>query len=434
VESGHAELLCSTFDVSKVLQDTQTIIKTLANKKSIDLQFNIPASLPPLFADEAKFKQILFNLLSNAIKFTPDRGKVSVTASLVPGESLKISVADSGIGIKPQDHDRIFHEFEQVDSSYGRQQQGTGLGLALTKRLVEMHGGQISLESEGIEGRGSVFTFVIPIRKPEARPARPAAAPGLQDDALRPHILVLRTRNSTEQLVDDYLISAGYEVSVAADPAALPGALNSQKPYAVIVHANNPRGAELKELLGYRSQIPSSIPFLIFSLNGDEMPQFRSVTGARTMTAHRRLSDAVRGSQTSSDKELKTVLIIDDEPALLELLGLLLVNKGFRVLRANDGRAGIETARTQHPDIVVLDLAIPDLNGAQVVERLRADPQTRRIPVLIHTGMALSEDERHHLATQVQSITFKTEQDSLLAELDRLGESADNLPELESSI
>jgi PAS domain S-box-containing protein len=310
VESGRAELICNTFDVSKVLQDAHTIIKTLANKKSIDLQFHVPATLPPLFADEAKFKQILYNLLSNAIKFTPDRGKVSVTASLAtPGECLKITVADSGIGIKPQDHDRVFREFEQVDSSYGRQQQGTGLGLALTKRLVEMHGGEIRLESEGIEGRGSIFTFMIPIRKPEARPAR-----------------------------------------------------------------------------------------------------------------------------TPQPKELKTVLIIDDEPAILELLGLLLANKGFRVLRANDGRAGVETARTQHPDMVVLDLAIPDLNGTQVVERLRADPNTRTIPVLIHTGTVLSEDERHQLATKVQSITLKTEQDFLLSELDRLGVSADKLPEMEPAL
>ena len=131
----------------------------------------------------------MYNLLSNAIKFTPDGGKVFVTAaiqseaggdSIPAGESLRIAVTDTGIGIKVNDQERVFKEFEQVDSSYGRQQQGTGLGLALTKRLIEMHGGRIWVESEGVEGKGSTFTFLIPISKGRSqadttdRQARPA--------------------------------------------------------------------------------------------------------------------------------------------------------------------------------------------------------------------------------------------------------------------
>ena len=166
------ELMLETFNVAKALSEAQSIVKTLANKKRISLDFYASPDLPPLLADEAKFKQVMYNLLSNAIKFTPEGGKVLVTAAVQndadaaadrAGESLRVAVTDTGIGIQANDQERVFKEFEQADSSYGRKQQGTGLGLALTKRLVELHGGRIWVESEGVEGKGSTFTFLIPI-------------------------------------------------------------------------------------------------------------------------------------------------------------------------------------------------------------------------------------------------------------------------------
>jgi PAS domain S-box-containing protein len=179
VEAGRAELARDTFDVAKALSEVRAIVKTLANKKGISLEFKVEENLDALFADEKKFKQIMFNLLSNAIKFTPDEGKVFVTAALQnasgagsspAAESLRVAVTDTGIGIKAQDQERIFREFEQVDSSHGRQQQGTGLGLALTKKFVEMHGGRIWVESAGVGGKGSTFIFTIPIVKAETEP------------------------------------------------------------------------------------------------------------------------------------------------------------------------------------------------------------------------------------------------------------------------
>lgn len=193
VEAGKLELIRTSFRVARALENVQTIVRTLAYKKSIALRFDLAAALPELFADEAKFKQIMYNLLSNAIKFTPDKGRVVVTVSCwdhppepdalasessLSGGCLQVTVADTGIGIHPRDHERIFAEFEQVDSSYGRRQQGTGLGLALTKRLIEMHGGQIRVESEGIEGQGSRFTFLLPLQ--QAEPAERCSASLLQ--------------------------------------------------------------------------------------------------------------------------------------------------------------------------------------------------------------------------------------------------------------
>lgn len=300
IESGRAELLRSSFEVTKALQEVNTIVRTLANKKGVNLEFHVRAGLPPLFADEGKLKQVLYNLLSNAIKFTPEAGKVTLTAGRSgSGDSIQISVADTGIGIKPEDHERVFHEFEQVDSSYGRHQQGTGLGLALTRRLVEMHGGEIHLESEGIEGKGSVFTFVIPIYSPES------------------------------------------------------------------------------------------------------FERENSLPAVRTPRA-------------------KTVLIVDDEVPFLQLLGMILREKGFRVLEADTGQGAVRSAQLHAPDVIVLDLNMPGMSGKATVAELRADERTKAIPILIHTGMIVQEHERQHLAVNVQSIIFKYERDALLSELEKI--------------
>lgn len=180
VEAGRLELAPSWFSVGRALQNIHTVIKALAHKKNVALEINADPALQLVFADEVKFKHIMYNLLSNAVKFTPGEGRVTVAArhDAATGR-LVVSVQDNGIGIRPEDHERIFIEFEQVDSSYARQQQGTGLGLALTKRLVELHGGTIRVQSDGIAGHGSTFTFELPAPHRDAvvsasEPARPA--------------------------------------------------------------------------------------------------------------------------------------------------------------------------------------------------------------------------------------------------------------------
>jgi len=171
VEAGRIELHHTTFELDPTLRGVVGIVSALSAKKGIRLAVEIAADLPPVCADEGKLKQIVYNLLSNAIKFTPDGGSVTLAASSrrgsigggPAGPLVAITVADTGIGIRHEEHERIFHEFEQVDSSYARKQQGTGLGLALTRRLVHMHGGRVTVASEGVEGHGSVFTVELPV-------------------------------------------------------------------------------------------------------------------------------------------------------------------------------------------------------------------------------------------------------------------------------
>jgi CheY-like chemotaxis protein len=172
-----------------------------------------------------------------------------------------------------------------------------------------------------------------------------------------------------------------------------------------------------QEWLKCRSSIPPRIPLVLFSVGKDGRLAF-SLFGEERLSP--RLMDAIRRSDKTAGKELKTVLIIDDEPALLELLTTTLLQEGFRVLRAPNGRQGVEFATGYQPDVIVLDFTMPELDGLKVVEQLRANPRTKDIPILIHTGTVLNEEERQRLAGHVQAITSKTEQGVLLAELERL--------------
>jgi signal transduction histidine kinase/CheY-like chemotaxis protein len=458
VEAGRVELIRNTFSIAKALSDVQTIVKTLAYKKHVSLEFEIAPDLPLLFADEAKFKQIMYNLLGNAIKFTPDGGKVFVTAAiqnasnvdLSPGdEFLRVAVADTGIGIKVNDHERVFKEFEQVDSSYGREQQGTGLGLALTKRLVEMHGGRIWVESEGVEGEGSIFTFLIPLPKAEAKPTQPSDKTDPPDDTIRPLVLVVTNDDAHQRLVGHYLSGIGYEVAMVSETAAVSAASKGQRPYAVVIDrkmgstVDRPVGASQSPELPKsdcsdtliqdkcRARIPAGIPQVIFSEDGNGRLTFRLLDkeGAVSERVSSRLVDAVHRSDKATGKELRIVLVIDDEPAILELLTGTLLQEGFRVLRAPNGRKGVELATKYLPEVIILDLSMPDLTGIQIVEQLRAHPRTKNIPILINTGAVLHGEDRRLLAGHVQAVTSKTEPETLLTELERLSALSDEVVE-----
>ena len=172
VEAGRLTLDLTRVAVADDLHEVLGVIQPLARQKNITVSADVKDPLPTITADQQRVKQVIYNLLSNAIKFTGPGGYVKVTAdtasqALAAGESatraLRVVVADTGIGIKAEDQARIFDAFEQVDSSYAREHGGTGLGLALTRKLVELHGGKISVASEGVKGRGSAFTVLLPI-------------------------------------------------------------------------------------------------------------------------------------------------------------------------------------------------------------------------------------------------------------------------------
>jgi signal transduction histidine kinase len=162
IEAGRMELEISDFDLPEVLQRALSLVKERAQRHGIELALKVDPRLGELHGDERKVKQIMLNLLSNAVKFTPEGGRVDVSAKLA-GSKVEVAVKDTGVGISAEDQSQVFEEFKQVGSDAGRKAEGTGLGLALTRRFVELHGGEIRLAS--VPGKGSTFTVTLPVRQ-----------------------------------------------------------------------------------------------------------------------------------------------------------------------------------------------------------------------------------------------------------------------------
>ncbi|MEK9148895.1 MAG: ATP-binding protein, partial [Candidatus Desantisbacteria bacterium] len=261
VEAGKIELKIEEFSLQEILTECQTLVKTLAAKKNIWLEVKIEG-ITTMKADPVRFKQIMYNLLSNAIKFTPEKGRVDIQAKPVD-EMVQISVQDTGIGINREHYQKVFEEFQQIDSSYSKQYQGTGLGLPLTKRLVELHGGKIWLESE--IGKGSIFAFTIPQGKES----------GVRDQGLGirekkgegPVVLVVEDEEQARELLGIYLEEAGYQVAYAIDGEEAIEKARELKPYAItldIILSKKSGFAVLQELKNFPET--ENIPVIIISM------------------------------------------------------------------------------------------------------------------------------------------------------------------------
>jgi PAS domain S-box-containing protein len=430
VEAGRMTLEPGPFDVAEALRDVHVIVKTLAIKKGIDLTFLVPPDLPVVTADLPKFKQVMYNLLSNAIKFTRPGGAVTTEASIgnddaSAGPLLRVSVTDTGIGIKPADQARIFGEFEQVDSTYSRGQQGTGLGLALVRQLVVLHGGRIWVQSD--EGTGSTFTFVIPVkiaahREPVVTPAEqapPAAAPR----SARPMVLVAEDDPNASELLTRYISSAGYSVRHAVDGEQAVSMARELRPSVITLDIMLPKKDGWKVLCELKSHPDTrGIPVVIVSITDDRQLGF--TLGATDFLMKpvdkEGLSAVLERAMSSSARNIRTVLVIDDEPDTVEMVGGLLQRHGIEVLKAYGGSEGVAIAVEHRPDAVILDLMMPGMTGFDVVRQLRDDPRARNIPILILTAKDLTADERATLNRHVQAITQKGGRDELLGELARL--------------
>lgn len=439
VEAGRMELYLEEFPLEKAVYEVQNIIKPLAAKKSIPVEVEISGS-PFICADEGKLKQIMYNLLSNAVKFTPDNGKISIAASSSDSE-VSITVTDTGIGIKDEDINKIFKEFYQVDSSYARKYEGTGLGLALTKRFTELMGGTISVEST--EGVGSRFTITLPIRPSElecpprqefltSRPSLPYATftPQARLDRSKadaPLVLIVEDDPKASELVCIYLNNAGYKVATAFDGESAIRMAKELQPFAITLDIMLPHkdGWQVLQELKTNGET-SQIPILITSMIDDRNLAF--TLGAADYFVkpvdRNRLLDRLENiaSLAKSSRGPATILVIDDEENALELARAFLVPAGYNVVTASGGSEGIRLAHDEMPTVIMLNLMMPDVSGFEVVKALKDSPKTRNIPLVIFTAKEISPEEQDALSGAIDRIFLKgtLEKDSLLEEIYRL--------------
>lgn len=431
VEAGRLELELEPIELRTALVDVEHLISGLARKKKLTVALRVAEDCPAIRADRGKFKQILFNLLSNALKFTPPGGEIRIEADRVPGDaggpgSVAVSVTDTGIGLRPEDLERVFGQFVQVDASLSRRHEGTGLGLALTRKLVELHGGTISAASPG-PMQGSTFTIVFPCREVVLEsPAAPDLPANCQirraNRGSGPLVLVVDDDRSTNELLAQYLLEGGYSVVQAYHGKQALQLAQELSPHAITLDIRMP-DMDGWNVLSVLKSSPStrSIPTVVVSVTEDR--KIGLALGASEWLVlpvdRRGLLDTLNRVGAVAGQQVRRILIVDDDPAAIRILSDLLEAEGFAPITAVGGEEGLRLARAALPDAVILDLMMPGTSGFDVARQLRALPETSDLPVIVFTAMELTPYDRQQLALQAQAVVAKPAWSTLLDELRR---------------
>jgi len=404
VEAGQMELRLQEVPVEPVIAQALALVEPLAAEKHLTIRSEA-STAGVVLADAGKLKQMLLNLISNAIKFTAEGGTVKISARRLQG-AIEIAVADTGIGISDADQAKIFMEFHQVDPGPGRRQQGTGLGLALTRRFALLHGGDVRVTSK--VGEGSVFTLRLPLQIPTVAPADEKVDATAADPA-RPLVLIIEDDVAAAELLTRQLHAAGFRTHIARTGTEAIAMARSLHPAAITLDILLPEldGWEVITRLK-REEETSSIPVVVVSVVDN--PELGKALGALDYfvkpvdgkllvdrLTRLKLKPAVEGATTS-------VMVVDDEPSNRNWLVRILEPAGFEVIEASGGREAIELAKARPPDLVLLDLMMPEVTGFDVVEALRADPKTSQTPIMILTARHLTEADKRQLNGQVSTI------------------------------
>jgi signal transduction histidine kinase/CheY-like chemotaxis protein len=400
LEAGRLEIRPEPCDVALLLQEMLAHFRTQPQAGRVSLTLEIASPLGKLMVDQARLQQILYNLVSNAFKFTPDGGLIIVTARQI-GPMIELSVRDTGVGVPLDDQRRIFEAYEQAGTTDIRQ-KGVGLGLAIAKRLVELHGGHISVESAPSQGS----TFVV--RLPGAAPAQGDSQSGENSGPL---ILVIEDDMVAAELIRTHLTDGGYRVALVASGHAGLGAARRLQPHAITLDLGLP-DLDGWEVLYRLKNDPATqgIPVLIVSARDQGQVGFS--LGAvdylvKPVNPKRLLAALYRCQVLGAPRRALRILVVDDEPAVLEALDALLTREGHTVMRAQDGEGALSRAQAECPDVILLDLHLPGLSGFEVVTRLRKIPSLEAVPVVAFSGKFVTPEERTLLTQQAVQFVGK---------------------------
>ena len=413
IEAGQMVLNRSEFAVRESLEYCLSMVRERALKQRILLGLDVGPGVGLLDADRLRFRQVVLNLLSNAVKFTPEGGRVDVRAS-IRGQDLVVLVADTGVGVPAEDRERIFDSFQQGTRLSG-QAEGTGLGLTLSKRILELHGGRIWVESEA--GKGSTFGVSLPAgsEEPATQPvppagltsgatAQPAPGPG-------PTVVVVEDDRRSFDLLRVYLEAAGARVVSARDGKEGLDTVRRLNPAAVVLDILLP-GVDGWEVLAQLKADPgtAAIPVVVVSML-DERGRGFALGAAEYLVkpvGKEQLLAALYRAAAMPERT-HTVVAIDDDPLAIELVKASLEPEGWTVLGAATGQEGLAMIRDQQPSAVLLDLLMPGMDGFEVVEALRADPDTKSVPVVILTSKSMTQQDKERLQGRITYVARKTE-------------------------
>lgn len=408
IEAGQMELHFEALDLRDVLPEVLSLVKPLAMQGNVRLE--APEVAGVVRADRVRLKQVLYNLLSNAIKFTPPGGKVSVD-SVQKSMLTHISVTDTGIGIAPENQAMIFEEFRQAGLSSRGMQEGTGLGLAITSRIVTLHGGEIRVESE--PGKGSCFTFTLPSAEPrdlDSTPPSPGANLAGTRNGEPPLILIVDDETASCELISSYLAPEGYRLMVARSAAEGARLARQHRPDLITLDILMPDGNGFGTLAELKSdRATASIPIVVVSIV--DQKKMGISFGAREYLVkpidRSALVEAVR-RQLATAGHNANILVVDDDLPTASMICQELERHGYTCQSVDNGQATIDHLHAAAVDLVILDLMMPEMNGFEVLRRLRSDPKLSETPVIVITAKSLTQDEIETLKRDTKGYIEKT--------------------------
>jgi signal transduction histidine kinase/DNA-binding response OmpR family regulator len=399
MDLGRITLNLQPFSLANLLEQIATTIRSELDKKRLTFVVDMEPTLPPVIADRERLSAVIENLVINAIKFTSEGGQITVAAARLreaDRPSAEIRVSDTGIGIPRDQLGKIFNRFHQVDGSTTRRFGGVGLGLAIVKSILDAHGTSIQVESE--EGRGTAFVFQLPLLEKADSAAREARPREKVEEGL---VLVVDDDPEIQRLVRAYLEEEGLAVVSATTAAAARTLALERHPDVILLDLFLPDGNGLDLLPALKADPAThSIPVLVISIMRDAVKAL-SLGAAEHMAKplqRDRLVAAVRGFLSGIEAEEPTVLVVDDEPDTAELVRDTLRHEGLHTVVAYDGRQALEVVERKRPDLVILDIMMPELSGFEVLEALGRRTDTAGIPVLILSGRGDDEDVRRALS------------------------------------
>jgi signal transduction histidine kinase/DNA-binding response OmpR family regulator len=396
IEAGRVDVLPANFRLAPLIDLCINTAQPLL-QPNVVLEKQVDENLTTVYSDQDKIRQIVLNLLSNAAKFTP-AGKITLTVEQ-HGENLHITVADTGIGISAEALPNIFKEFEQADATTTRKFGGTGLGLTISRNLARLLGGDVTVES--VLGSGSTFTLVIPVRyerdlsqlqtstlpTADLQPASAAnETPDTGADFTKKHILVIDDDPDAVYLLQENLEQKEYEISGCGNGLDGIQMARKQRPQIILLDILLP-GADGWQVLHELKNDPTTanIPVILHTIVDKKALGFQLGAADYLLKPLDPIAvrEALERVSVKHGHKPKKVLIVDDDPNVADMLRQILPESDFSLESAADGLAGLESIEANQPDILLLDLLMPNLDGFGVIDRLRANPRIVICPSLL---------------------------------------------------